>query len=135
MKDYVRPMMESEAFAANEYIAACGDSGVVYNFKCDAGWTEYIFGVPVGRVGGIVYEETNNTPGLQTGRDGDRRLTSTYHPCDKTHEADSEDGFLRGYLYNRGHGTKEVVIWRGPLGNNVHCTENLDQNSWETAKS
>ena len=24
MKDYVRPMMESEDFAANEYIAACG---------------------------------------------------------------------------------------------------------------
>ena len=37
MKDYIRPMMESEVFTANEYIAACGDSGVVYNFECNAG--------------------------------------------------------------------------------------------------
>ena len=37
MKNYVKPMMESEVFAANEYIAACGDSGVVYNFECNAG--------------------------------------------------------------------------------------------------
>ena len=37
MKNYVKPMMESEVFAANEYIAACGDSGVVYKFECNAG--------------------------------------------------------------------------------------------------
>ena len=37
MKNYVKPMMESEAFAANEYIAACGDSGVTYKFECNAG--------------------------------------------------------------------------------------------------
>ena len=133
MKNYVKPMMESEVFAANEYIAACGDSGVVYNFTCDAGWTEW-FIIPY-RVGGSVYEETNNIPGLQTGLNGDRRLTSSYHPCDETHEADSGDDFLRGYLYNSSHGTKEVVIWRGPSGDNVHCTENLDQSSWETAQS
>ena len=30
MKNYVKPMMESEVFAANEYIAACGDSGTTY---------------------------------------------------------------------------------------------------------
>ena len=36
-------MMESEVFAANEYIAACGDSGVIYNFECNAGdwWGGY----------------------------------------------------------------------------------------------
>ena len=37
MRDYVKPMMDSEVFAANEYFSACGDSGVVYKFKCDAG--------------------------------------------------------------------------------------------------
>ena len=36
MKDYVKPMMESEVFAANEYIAACG-SGTTYLFTCNAG--------------------------------------------------------------------------------------------------
>ena len=52
MKNYVKPMMESEVFAANEYIAACGESGVVYKFKCDAGDGVY----------GSVYEETNGIP-------------------------------------------------------------------------
>lgn len=134
-----RPLTMVQKFEPNEYVAACGDSGVVYNFTCDAGWTEthYIFGIPYeARVGGTVYQETNGVPGLQTGgRNGDRRLTGSYHPCDETHEADSDDGFLNGYLYNADHGQLDVVIWRGPLGNNVHCTTNLDQDSWETAKS
>ena len=37
MREYVKPTMEGEVFAANEYIAACGDSGTVYKFTCDAG--------------------------------------------------------------------------------------------------
>ena len=49
MKDYIRPMMESEAFAANEYIAAC------YNISCN---------VPLG----IGYYETNGEPGYQERR-------------------------------------------------------------------
>ena len=34
---YVRPTMVGERFVANEYVAACGDSGVVYKFDCNAG--------------------------------------------------------------------------------------------------
>lgn len=34
---YVRPTMVGERFVANEYVAACGDSGTVYKFECDAG--------------------------------------------------------------------------------------------------
>ena len=34
---YVRPTMVGERFVANEYVAACGDKGTVYKFKCDAG--------------------------------------------------------------------------------------------------
>lgn len=34
---YVRPTMVGERFVANEYVAACGDSGTVYNFVCNAG--------------------------------------------------------------------------------------------------
>ena len=37
MREYVKPMMDSEVFAANEYFSACGDSGVVSNFVCNAG--------------------------------------------------------------------------------------------------
>ena len=48
-KVWRRPLTRVQQFEANEYVAACGDSGVVYKFKCDAG----------GGVYGSVYEETN----------------------------------------------------------------------------
>ena len=140
MKNYVKPMMESEVFAANEYIAACGESGVVYKFKCDAGDGVY----------GSVYEETNGIPGLQTGRRGDTELAgysnswfgeSGFYACNKTHEAESNNDFVNGYYCAKGD-TKNpisVIVWKEPRGgwwtDNIHCTTNLDQDSWETAKS
>lgn len=135
MKNYVKPMMESEAFAANEYIAACGDSGVTYKFQCDAG----------GGVSGNVYVESNGVEGLQTRSSGnwwsgdyipaDRSLGG-YHACGKAHEADSDDDFLNGYYVPYfSKDVTEVIIWRGPYNNNVHCTTNLNKESWETAKS
>ena len=140
MKNYVKPMMESEVFAANEYIAACGESGVVYKFKCDAGDGVY----------GSVYEETNGIPGLQTGRRGDTELARYsngwrgefgFYACNKTHEAESNNAFVNGYYCAEGN-TKNpisVIVWKEPRGgwwpDNIHCTTNLDQDSWETAKS
>ena len=135
MRQYVKPLMESELYAANEYVAACGDSGTTYKFTCDAG----------GGKSGTVYLETNGVPGLQTGRKGDRYL-SGYHACGTTHEADSDDDFLEGYYVTEeyigwwpfGHyekTTTPVIVWRGPHNNNTHCTTNLDMSTWETAKS
>ena len=123
-----QPMTMVQKFEANEYVAACGDSGVVYKFKCDAG----------GGRPGTVYLETNGREGLQTGWGGDRYL-SGYYACGTTHEADSDDEFLDGYYvtqdwWGRDEVTK-VIVWRGPYNNNTHCTTNLDQDSWETAKS
>ena len=42
-KVWRRPLTEVQKFEANEYVAACGDSGVVYNFECNAGsrWNSY----------------------------------------------------------------------------------------------
>lgn len=134
-KAYVKPSMESEAFVPQTYIAACGDSGTTYLFKCDAG----------GGIPGNVYVESNNVAGLQTKSSGswwdgdyvaaDRSLGG-YEACGSSHEADSDDEFLDGYYvpYWSDEVTK-VKIWRGPWGNNVHCTTNLNQDSWETAKS
>ena len=130
-----RPMTEVQKFEANEYIAACGDSGTTYLFTCDAG----------GGKSGTVYLETNGQPGLQTGWVGDRYL-SGYHACGTQHEADSDDAFLNGYYVTEeyvGHWpfghyettTTDVIVWRGPWNNNTHCTTNLDMDSWETAKS
>ena len=36
-KEWMEPVIEVQEFVANEYVAACGDSGTVYKFKCDAG--------------------------------------------------------------------------------------------------
>lgn len=134
-KAYVKPSMESETFVPNTYVAACGDSGTVYNFTCDAGGGE----------SGTVYLETNGKPGLQKGRGGDQYLGG-YHACGTTHEADSDNAFLNGYYVTEkyvgswpfGHSedvVTDVIVWRGPHNNNVHCTTNLDMDSWETVKS
>lgn len=124
-----QPLTVVQKFMPNEYVAACGDSGTIYKFKCDAGGGE----------SGTVYLETNGTPGLQTsGRNADRWLGG-YYACGTTHEADSDDEFLNGYYVTwslfGGTQTTDVIVWRGPRGNNTHCTTNLDMNSWETAKS
>lgn len=123
------PRIMVQEFEANEYVAACGDSGKVYKFKCDAG-----SGAP-----GSVYLETNGQEGLQTGSEGDEYL-STYHACGTEHEADAANGFLNGYYVTKDWWTGEttvtpVIVWRGPNNDNTHCTTNLNISSWETAKS
>ena len=135
-KVWRRPLTEVQKFEANEYVAACGDSGTTYLFTCDAG----------GGVSGNVYVESNGVEGLQTRgewvggwgghwQEADRSLGG-YHACGTTHEADSDDEFLNGYYVPyRSDNATEVIIWRGPYNNNVHCTTNLNKDEWETAKS
>ena len=136
-KRYERPSAYIEEFTPNEYVAACGESGKVYNFQCNAGRNDRY---------GTVYLETNGKAGLQTegGRDwvngkpkkysADKYLTSLYHACDTTHKANSKDEFRDGY-YLRVDTLLNVIVWRGEDGNNVHCTTNLNINEWSTAKS
>lgn len=142
---WVQPQTAVQRFVANEYVAACGESGVVYKFKCDAG----------GGVYGSVYEETNGIEGLQTGRGGDTELATYsdgglfggemgFHACGSTHEADSSNAFVNGYYCAKGdtNNPVKVVVWKEPrdggwfpLPDNIHCTTNLNMDSWETAKS
>ena len=136
MKSYKKPVLNVERFTANEFVAACGDSGVTYLFTCDAG----------GGDSGRVYVESNGVKGLQTHgewvggwgghwQSADDSLGG-YHACGTTHEADSDDEFLNGYYvpYESGN-TIDVIIWRGPHNNNVHCTTNLNKDEWEKAFS
>ena len=131
-KEWIRPLTTVQKFEANEYVAACGDSGVVYNFVCDAGsrWELQ-----------SVYIENNGLDGLQTERTwengrwykADSRRTWSYHACGATHEAESNDEFLKGYVVNE-RDTIPVIIWTDH-GTNTHCTTKLNMDEWETAKS
>lgn len=128
-KEWMEPVVEVQEFVANEYVAACGDSGKVYNFECNAGdknLRDYPYDV---------YIDTNGNGTLDS---GDRYL-SRYHACGVTHEASVSDDFLQGFMVDTrwGHDSApvSVIIWRGSRGDNTHCTTNLDINSWTTAKS
>ena len=142
-----KPEMNEFAFAANEYVAACGDENKKYLFTCDAG----------GGQSGYVWIEDNNQDGLQSDKsswdnpwggwnpnDSYDRYLSPYHACGETHEASTTDDFYNGYYlaedkWNNGNfsvlDVLKVIIWRGPWGLNTHCTTNLDMSSWTTAKS
>lgn len=130
-KAYSKPMLKSEAFVPQSYVAACGDTNKVYKFTCDA----------TGGIAGFVFQETNGKDGLQVFSGGDQRIASGYHACGITHEAPATDSFYDGYYVtgldaiNGGGLITPVKIWKGPDNNNVHCTKNLDMSSWETAKS
>lgn len=153
-RTYVRPMMVNEEFTANEYIAACGDSGVVYKFTCDAGYVEMTHektGFLTGPCGCGEYHGNNVPSGtykakaswyVTTGknRTGSSLMNgySSYSPCGSTHEAESDGVFKAGYMDRIGTNEYEnipVMTWAGERNNNIHCTTNLDMNSWETAKS
>lgn len=127
---YVRPTMVGERFVANEYVAACGDTEYSkYKFTCDAG----------GGVSGDVYRESNGKPGFQKGYglfgyEGDEWLGG-YHACGTTHEASTTDDFQNGYYIPDGGDAVDVIIWRGKRGDNIHCTTNLNRDSWEATKS
>ena len=67
---------------------------------------------------------------------------SGYGPCEETHVAESNSEFINGYIDNMYTPENEnipVIIWKEPRGwglpDNIHCTTNLNQDSWETAKS
>ena len=130
-KEYVRPMMVGERFAPNEYVAACGEENKVYYFVCDAStrWG-------TGLTGSSVY--TNGADG-QMGTDDDVLLGS-YGACSETHEASTTDDFIQGYMRKNvlGYPVGErmpVIIWRGEDGKNIHCTTNLNMETWVTSKS
>ncbi|MCD8384810.1 MAG: hypothetical protein LUC39_07650 [Clostridiales bacterium] len=129
VREWVRPQTVAQRFVANEYVAACGDSGTVYNFECNAGNSTSRYAVKdssgnVARISGYYMD------GGQWG--------AYYHPCGETHEAESDSGFLTGYhiddVSTREDENIAVIIWTDN-NTDVHCTTNLDMSSWSTAKS
>lgn len=137
---WTKPQAVVENFMANEYVAACGDSGVVYKFNCNA-------------PAGTVYYYNNKTvgdgtiDGVYTGT-GSATRAGGYHPCSKKHEADSTADFCDGFVDRNSNGKcdsgEEAIIWLEYARNwftgqlevdNWHATAELDMSKWETAKS
>lgn len=129
-KEWMEPVIEVQEFVANEYVASCGVSGKVYKFECNAGDKNLYLIYPYN-----VYVDSNHN---DIWDEGDEKLGS-YHACGAAHEAPVRDDFLTGFMKDtrlrRDQSPVPVVIWRGEDGNNIHCTTNLDINSWATAKS
>lgn len=118
---YIKPVLESETFVPQNYIAACGDTEYgKYLFTCDA---------PEGRL--YYYNSW-----------GQADYIGSYTPCNKKHEAEKSSEFPKGFIdYNRNGREDEgeaVIVWierRWGYISNAHATTNLNQDSWETVKS
>lgn len=127
LRTWEAPKIMVEEFVPNEYVSACGDSGTVYKFNCNAGIKNRHYAVKdaAGRVATIsgYYIDGRNL---------------FYHSCGETHEAESDSGFLTGYhidwIQTSGDENIAVIIWTDN-NTNVHCTTDLDMDKWETAKS
>lgn len=130
-KRWEEPRILVQKFMPNEYVAACGDSEVVYNFECNAGNRRNSYNV---------YYDNGDPLASSNGKEEWYAQFTGYHPCGATHEAESDSGFYDGYMYlqdrwgNNTGNRIDVVIWTD-RGTNVHCTTNLDMDEWTTAKS
>lgn len=124
-----QPITIVQKFEANEYVAACGDTNNEYIFQCDA----------MGGLTGTVFYSDGDDEFEPF--DGDRWMGAGYHACGEEHVTQTGDDFIEGWYVTGWHGitggdwAEKVIIWRGASGDNIHCTTNLDKNSWETAKS
>ena len=129
MKSYKKPVLNVERFTPNEFVAACGDTNNEYIFKCDA---------MGGVLGAVFYSDGDDSFEPLS---GDRLMGVGYHACGEEHITQVGDDFIEGWYVTGWNGItggefyEKVIIWKGPDGNNIHCTTNLDKNSWETAKS
>ena len=149
-----KPQMNEVAFAANEYVAACGDGGTTYKFSCNApaGTLYYYRNLKVND--SYPADGSDDSPMKWTtqqwvdynddhgGRDNQAytRLGS-FTPCPAYHEASSTQDFFWGFVDRSGDGNythdqvETVIVWRGENGGEGHATALLNMESWETAKS
>lgn len=128
-KRWIYPQANVVRFVANDYVSACGDTGYGdYLFECNAGNTAE------------QYDVKTDSGRLLT-KDGQWTIYY-YSPCDATHKASTKDDFEMGYIYPTGGDDRfisqtqgqRVYIWTDG-GTDVHCTTNLDRDSWKVDRS
>lgn len=132
MRNWERPMVVVDTFAANEFVSTCGENHKVYNFECNAGDEDGMYDV-----------FTND------GRNLTKGIINYYHPCKATHKAAEDSGFIKGFIVDNGGNDQlyyidwggihkypktDVIIWTNN-NTDVHCTTNLEMNEWTTDKS
>lgn len=141
-----KPEMNEFAFAANEYVAACGPSGQTYKFECNAeieGNHTDIFGQKYDNLYYYSDARVNAAEPAPTNWD---KMTATklgkYHPCNDTHDAPVSEAYYWGFVDNNDDGKHDssgslietVIVWieRGFFGNirDAHATKELDINDW-----
>ena len=142
-KIWSKPEMNEFAFAANEYVAACGDTkNWFFKFVCNLGKIDlkdygidfqfnWKFDIYSGEHGSSDTELLTKDDWLLPG-------SGYYEACDTTHyvQVDNEhvrpeDVFEKGWAdFNRYDGLQsdryvDVYIWRGKDGKNVHATTEI----------
>lgn len=127
-KTWMEPQIEVQQFMANEYVAACHDMNRVYKFECKA---------PAGTL--YYYPDSDPSTTDTFTAVGTARRLGSYHPCNASHEASTQNDFYYGFVdydEDREPDTNEqVIVWRGPSGNNGHANASVNMTEWETAKS
>ena len=127
-RNYVKPLLNSEEFVPQTYVAACVAGGYTqYSFICNAGKgttrVEY-----TGWNGNKYYRDEENhwKVYLNTGE----QVGFNYHPCDTKHVVNVPLGtdvntvFKPGYMDNKLTEEVEhvnVYVWRGTNNDNCHC--------------
>ena len=137
--------MNEFAFAANEYVAACGAQNWIFNFDCTApaGWFlgRDLFYYKNAKV------DKNATKPKNWNSRTDREYVGRYRPCGKEHSTPVSDEYYWGFVDNwedKKHSDNKlfdetVIVWleKDAEGNivNGHATKDLDMKNWETQKS
>ena len=80
-KTWEEPKIMVQKFVANEYVAACGASGTVYNFVCDAGKEDTKYAV----------KDANGKVATISGYYMDGK-EEWYEPCGEAYQAEYDYG-------------------------------------------
>lgn len=142
-KTYSKPVLSAQRFEPQEFVASCehSESGAGnYLFDCDAG-------ISGGYAHGMIYRESygspdtfNYTTTLWGGVNVRETEINGFHACHQKHESPTTDEYTLGwfvpcewngvyhygYQYDRAF---KVIIWQGD--GDLHCTENLNRETWE----
>lgn len=129
-KAYIKPILESETFVPQEYVAACNEEATSYLFTCDAYSQWHSGGWGRGHYSPLYYYK-NGSPNKLGG----------YHPCQATHLAPVKDEFYPGFVDNNENGREdpgeECYVWleKGHWWGESyikdwHATKNINPNSW-----